>query len=115
MPMGWPRFDGEQSQFAFQGSHPEQTYFVRVCSFTFRFTNLKQLQLCRAYYQQKVRPSSRLPYSAIREFIETGQRGREVQRWFDRLPMHLLENGKRERVCSALERAHREWSKRGTL
>jgi hypothetical protein len=112
MPFGWAHTqDGPRSPVAFRGSDDRKTYFVNVCSSAFVFNNLRQLELCLAYYKRKVHPSSKLPFSEIRYFVETGLRGWEVQRWFERLPMYLLENGKRERVCSALELAYREWSK----
>jgi hypothetical protein len=110
MPLGSAHTEQPRSEFAFRGSEVRNTYYVNVCSFTFRFVNLQQLQLCLAYYQRKTHPTSRLPFSSIQYFVETGQRGWEVERWFERLPQYLLENGKRERVCSALEKAYRDWN-----
>ena len=91
MPLGWAHTFRPHSEFAFLGSDARNAYFVSVCSFTFRFNSLEQLQLCLAYYQRKIHPTSRLPYSSIQSFVETGTRGWEVERWFDRLPQYLLE------------------------
>jgi len=87
---------------------PPQVLLVKVASFTFRFDSADQLRHCIAYYQKKTRPSSRLP--AKRLAAELGedwrdQRGWEVERWFERLPMYLLEEPKRQRVLKALHKA----------
>jgi len=34
-------------------------YFVRVCSFTFEFHNIPQLEECLRFFSQKIRPSGR--------------------------------------------------------
>lgn len=75
-----------------------QVLKVRVASFTFQFVNLQQLRECLNYYQQKVRPSSRRRSLANSDHWE-------YQRWFERLPMHLLEDPKRQKVVEALHSA----------
>lgn len=72
-------------------------YFVRVCSFTFEFHSIEQIEACLEYYSQKVHPSSRLSIGSADHW--------EVQRWFERLPMYLLEESKRLKVVKALTAA----------
>ena len=83
-------------------------YFVRVCSFTFEFHSIKQIEACLEYYSQKIHPSSRLNIGSADAW--------EAQRWFERLPMYLLEEPKRQKVvkalCSALGEFKAEKSKR---
>jgi hypothetical protein len=95
------RLDGSASLI------PRLVIIVRVASFTFRFGTLEQLRECLKYYQKKTRPSSRI---AARTFAaDIGQdwrelRGWEVERWFERLPMYLLEEPKRQKVIKALSK-----------
>ena len=77
-------------------------WFVRVCSFTFEFQTAEQLEACLAYYGQKIHPSSRVPEVYFGDHWE-------AQRWFERLPMYLLEEPKRKRVVAALEKALKQW------
>jgi hypothetical protein len=69
-------------------------YFVRVCSFTFEFHSIEQINLCLAYFEKKIHPSSRIDIGGADSW--------EVQRWYERLPMYLLEEPKRQRVVKAL-------------
>jgi len=61
------------------------------------------------YYEQKTRPSSRI---AARDLAaELGddwrqRRGWDVERWFERLPMYLLEEPKRQKVLKAFLRSN---------
>ena len=89
-----------------------EMWFVRVCSFTFHFTNLKALDQCLAYYSRKTHPSSRI--SAKKLASDLGKdwkklRSWEVERWFERLPMYLLEERKRKQVVKALTKAKLLW------
>ena len=76
---------------------PQWVYFVRVCSFTFEFHSVAQINQCLEYYNRKLHPSSRLDISGADHW--------EMQRWFERLPMYLSEEPKRERVVKALAAA----------
>lgn len=76
---------------------PMDVVVVDVASFTFQFFSIQQLRDCLAYYQQKIRPSSRLSIGGADHW--------EAQRWFERLPVHLLESSKRKRVVKALNEA----------
>jgi hypothetical protein len=80
-------------------------WFVRVAGFTFEFHALPQLRACLAYYATAHHPTSRLP-------VANGTYGgdqSETQRWFERLPMYLLEAPKREQVVKALTNALTQW------
>jgi hypothetical protein len=70
---------------------------VAVASFTFRFISVEQIRDCLSYYEQKTHPSSRLS--------TRGGDHWEFERWFERLPMYLLEDAKRTKVVKALRKA----------
>ena len=87
---------------------PHNLIVVRVASFAFRFDSADRLRACLKYYEQKTRPSSRIAAGALA--AELGEdwrklRGWEVERWFERLPMYLLEESKRQKVIKALSKA----------
>jgi hypothetical protein len=96
------RLDGKASLL------PRHDMIVRVASFTFRFGNIEQLRACIRYYEQKTHPSSRIP--AKRLAADVGEdwrelRGWDIERWFERLPMYLLDEPKRQKVLKALAKA----------
>jgi hypothetical protein len=98
-PLKW--LDGSASLI------PRHVIVVRVASFTFRFGTIEQLRECLKYYQKKTRPSGRI--SAKTMAADIGEdwrelRGWEVERWFERLPMYLLEEPKRQKVIKALSK-----------
>jgi hypothetical protein len=74
-----------------------QVYFVRVCSFTFQFHSVQQIQACFDFYDRKIQPSSRQHIGAADHW--------ECERWFERLPLFLREEPKRQRVIKALQNA----------
>jgi hypothetical protein len=80
---------------------PKDVVMVHVASFTFQFMTVEQLRECLSYFEQKIHPISkrRVPPGS-----STGKH-EESQRWFERLPMHLLEEPKRLKVVEALSRA----------
>jgi hypothetical protein len=82
-------------------------YFVRECGFTFEFHSIEQLEVCLAFFSQKVRPSSMIKFS------ESDRRIQWLhwvsQRWFERLPMQLLEERRRVRIVPALKEALRQF------
>ena len=87
---------------------PRNLIVVRVASFTFKFNTVERLRECIAYYENKTRKSSRIAARALEaDFGKDWRqlRGWEVERWFERLPMYLLEEPKRQRVLKALTRA----------
>ena len=79
------------------GLIPKNVLLVSVASFTFQFFTAQQLRDCLAYFNCKTRPSSRLAIGSADHW--------EVQRWFERLPMYLLEGPKRRKVIGALSEA----------
>jgi len=79
-----------------------ESVFVHVCSFTFRFETLPQLERVIAYYEQKIPPSSIIPTNELSAY--GGDHG-EVQRWYERLPLFLREEPKRQKVIKALHDA----------
>jgi hypothetical protein len=84
------------------------TIVVRVASFAFRFGSIQQLRDCIEYYEKKTHPSSRIAAKTIAADLGEDwrtQRGWEVERWFERLPMYLLEEPKRQKVLKALSKA----------
>jgi hypothetical protein len=74
---------------------------VTVCSFTFEFHDIAQLDACLEYYRRDHQPSSRLPIYIENLFAPHS----ETQRWFEKLPQYLLEKSKRPKVIAALEKA----------
>ena len=96
------RHDGKASLL------PRHEIVVRVASFTFRFESVERLRECIQYYEKKTRPSSRIAAKTLA--ADLGEdwrqlRGWDVERWFERLPMYLLEEPKRQKVLKALSRA----------
>jgi hypothetical protein len=87
---------------------PRHVIVVRVASFAFRFESIQRLRECIQYYQRKTHPSGRVPAKALAAQLGEDwreQRGWEVERWFERLPMYLLEEPKRQKVLKALFKA----------
>jgi hypothetical protein len=87
---------------------PRNVIVVRVASFAFRFETVERLRECIKYYEKKTHPSSRIPAKTLA--ADLGEdwrdlRGWDVERWFERLPMYLLEEPKRQKVLIALSRA----------
>jgi hypothetical protein len=110
--LNWTRYETlekRRSQAAENsGLIPLQDIMVRVASFTFRFVGVEHLRDCLAHFQQKTRPTSRIAAKELAsQFGEDWrtQRSWEVERWFERLPMYLLEEPKREKVARALAKA----------
>jgi hypothetical protein len=87
---------------------PRHAIVVHVASFQFGFGNLEQLKACIDYYSHKTHPTSRIPAKEIA--ADLGEdwralRGWEIPRWFERLPMYLMEEPKRKKVLKALQEA----------
>ena len=87
---------------------PHSVYFVRACSFQFEFHSLDQLQACLEYFSRKVQPTSRIPHNELRN---CGGDHSEMQRWFERLPMKLMDNHRRPRIVSALRTAVEDFTR----
>ena len=92
------KFDGMRYHpFKFSANQPEDVLFVRVCSFTFAFFSTEEIQEHLDYYSAKIQPSSALP--------NLPESGWEYQTQFDRLPLYLREEPKRNQVIKALSAA----------
>jgi hypothetical protein len=85
---------------------PAPAYFVRVCGFTFEFWSVPQIEAALRFYREKTHPGSRMPNWGEHDV---------TQRWYERAPLYLQENGKRERVVKALERALKEFTEPGSV
>jgi hypothetical protein len=77
-----------------------------VCQFTFAFFSLDMIRQYRDFYAQKILPSSRM---AGPLWYPNGWN----QRWFERLPLRLRKEPKRQRVVKALERALEKFAAEG--
>jgi hypothetical protein len=87
---------------------PSEVITVRVASFVFRFGSVEQLKRCLAFFEKKIHPSSRISSRVLA--ADLGEDWRklsrwDVERWFERLPMYLLEEPKRQKVLKALSKA----------
>jgi hypothetical protein len=90
------------------GLAPQHIIVVRVASFAFRFETVERLRECVQYYEKKTHPSSRIAAKTLAADLGEdwrGLRGWDVERWFERLPMYLLEEPKRQKVLKALSKA----------
>jgi hypothetical protein len=87
---------------------PRNIFVVKVASFTFRFEAVEHLLKTKEYYERKTHPSSRIAAKTLAADLGEDwreQRGWEVERWFECLPMYLLEEPKRQKVVKALDKA----------
>jgi hypothetical protein len=87
---------------------PSYAFTVHVASFRFGFGSIQQLKECIDYFSRKTHPSSRIPAKVLAAGLGEDWRelrGWDVERWFERLPMYLLEEPKRQKVIKALTRA----------
>jgi hypothetical protein len=109
-----PRYWKEPYTGARYGDHPPDTLLasarglvirdlicVSVCLFTFRFYSGDEILEYIAFFEKKTHPSSTLPIPRGADSFFRWH----AQRWYERLPMYLQEDGKRERVLKALRRA----------
>jgi hypothetical protein len=78
---------------------------VDVASFTFRFQSLQQLCEYLDYFSKRTHPSSRRP---IPENPDSWDHY-DNQTPFEKLPMYLFEEPKRQKVIKALAKAKELW------
>ncbi|MDE3895987.1 MULTISPECIES: hypothetical protein [Vibrio] len=76
-------------------------YFVNVCGFTFQFVSIEQIIECKAYFVQKVHPSTRDSHPPSEHFWHP---------WYCKLPKGLNKTSNRKRVLKALDCALQKWS-----
>ena len=91
---------------------PEWVYCVYVCGFTFKFWSVDQIKAALDFYSQKIHPSSRI-YEENEAFLRCHHY--VVQRWYERLPLYLRKEGKRQQVVKALEQALEQFSNETSL
>jgi hypothetical protein len=100
--------EGVQRQAGNSRLLPRDDIMVRVASFTFRFSSIAELRSCLGYYAQRTHPTSRIPAKKLAAELGPDWRALrswEIERWFERLPMYLLEEPKRQKVVAALSKA----------
>jgi hypothetical protein len=85
-------------------------YYVEVCKFTFAFFSLAMILEYLDYYSRKLLPSSRLHYPPFSMGAPPAVNS-EGQTRFERLPLRLRKEPRRQRVVKALQRALVEFSK----
>src|SRR5580658_7725835 len=97
---------------------PRHAIVVYVASFKFDFGNLEQLKACIDYYSHKTHSTSRIPAKDLAADLGEGWRelrGWDIPRWFERLPMYLMEEPKRKKVLKALHEALEFAESKGVL
>ncbi len=85
------------------------SYAVHVCSFTFYFRSLEEIQEYLDYFSKKIHPSSAGWAGDRRTYLNVGDHS-DRQTCFDRLPLYLQERPKRQRVIRALQKALAEFN-----
>jgi hypothetical protein len=82
-------------------------YLVGITGYTFEFHNIQQIEVCLRFFSQKVRPESMM------QFLETDRHILELHavspRWFQELPLPLLEEHRRLEIATALTKALRRF------
>jgi hypothetical protein len=92
---------------------PEWIYCVHVCGFTFQFWSVTQIQVCLDFYSRKLHPSSRRHVSE--DTLYHNPNRSMLQRWYERLPLYLRKEGKRQQVVKALEKALKQFGDKPSL
>lgn len=110
-PLDPERHVNHMETYAIGGSRPDPSpddplvkrwvYFVTVCSFTFQFQSVAQIEECLAFFTEKLHPSSLRPGVTLEHYW---------QRWYERLPHWLFEEPKRIQVVKALQAALTEFA-----
>jgi hypothetical protein len=81
--------------------HP--VYHVRVCGFEFVFRRLSGIDEAIGFYSAETHPSSRLARKDFPPgFLEAH---RDVQRWYEMVPLRLQREANRRKVLAALQAA----------
>lgn len=75
---------------------------IDVCSFTFKFVNKDEILQYITFFEKRTHPTSRVPESMLPDCTF---RHWHSQRWYERLPLYLQEDAKREKVLKALHKA----------
>ncbi len=89
---------------------PDWIYFVEVCSFTFHFRSIEEIEEYLEEFSLKIHPSS-ADGVGDNNYLYGDHFERRSN--FDRLPLYLREEPKRLKVVKALQRAIEEFGKNG--
>jgi hypothetical protein len=85
-----------------KGLVKQELICVNVCSFTFKFATKDEIQEYIEFFGRKTHPTSRVPEQMLAK-CSFGHW--HSQRWYEKLPLYLQENPKREQVLKALKKA----------
>jgi hypothetical protein len=88
---------------------PQWIYYVEVCSFTFAFFSLEMIREYLDFYSRKVLPSSRFYGASPFSRGPAASVGGDGQTRFERLPLRLRKEPRRQKVVKALEQALQEF------
>ena len=83
-------------------------YYVEVCGFRFTFFSLEMLREYLEFFSRKILPSSRGGGRSPFSWGPAASVG-DGQTRFERLPLRLREESRRQRVVKALQSALLEW------
>jgi len=92
-----------------EGPLPQRypVYIVATLGFTFEFHTIQQIEVCLRFFSQKVRPESMM------QFLDSDRHIFELHavspRWFQELPLPLLEEHRRLEIAAALTKALRRF------
>lgn len=75
-------------------------YLVDVCNFTFQFASIEQVKECKAYFEQKVHPSTIGYHPPFEHYW---------QPWYCKLPKGINKDVKRQKVLKALHKILKKW------
>lgn len=92
-----------------QGETSQWRYHVHVCSFTFTFQSLTEIEEYRQFFSQPMKPSFRSAGVDPRTDIRRGDHY-DCQTAFARLPLYLWEKPKKQKVVKALSKALSEFA-----
>jgi hypothetical protein len=75
-------------------------YFAEVSNFVFQFKDLDQVRECKAYFEQKVHPSTAGDHPPFEHYWHP---------WYCRLPKGITKENKRVKVLKALNSLLDKW------
>ncbi|PXF31010.1 hypothetical protein WH50_12285 [Pokkaliibacter plantistimulans] len=76
-------------------------YFAHVCNFTFQFSSIEQVKMCREYFLKKTHPSTREIGHDLEHYWHF---------WFSKLPKGIKRKKQREMIVRALDVILANWS-----
>ena len=111
----WREMADPEKHFDFMSSHneggvpipkssdnlvPKWVYFADVCSFTFQFATIEQVNQCIAYFEQKTHPSTIDNHPPFEHYW---------QPWYCKLPKGLNKKAKKQKVLKVLYQITQRW------